>query len=75
MDFPVQTTLEGYIIEFVKRTINIFPRLKKYLKKVLEEDCCGKYPLWIKILLVEEGMFHVFSLTWQRKPLLVGGVI
>jgi hypothetical protein len=55
----VQTTLEGYIIEFVAENHQSFSKKKSYSKKELEEDCCWEISLWINILLVEEGMFHV----------------
>jgi hypothetical protein len=42
VDFWVQTTLEGYIIEFVAENHQYFSKEEAYSKKEPEEYCCGK---------------------------------
>ena len=59
MDYWVQNTLEGYIIKFSAENHQSFSKAEV----VFHEGARGRFSweidLWIKVLLVEEGMFHV----------------
>jgi len=59
VDYWVQNTLEGYIIKFSMENHQSFSKAKV----VFHEGTRGRFSweiyLWIKVLLVEEGMFHV----------------
>jgi hypothetical protein len=61
VDFWVQTVLEGYIIDFVAKNHQAFSKSKEIFREGSRGIVLQKIPLWIKVLLVEEGMFLVPS--------------
>jgi hypothetical protein len=61
VDFWVQTVLEGYIIEFSAENHQYFSKEEAIFKEGARGRLLWEIPLWIKVLLVEEGMFLVPS--------------
>jgi hypothetical protein len=55
----VHTTLEGYIIEFSIANHQYFLKEEVVFKEGAHGILLQEIPLWIKILLAEEGMFYV----------------
>jgi hypothetical protein len=62
MDFWVDTTMEGYIIEFTAENHLSFSQEKVIFKKGVQKILIREIPLWIKVFLVEEGMLIVPSI-------------
>jgi hypothetical protein len=61
VDFWVQITLEGYIIEFVAENHQALSKAEAIFREGSRGRLLWEIPLWIKVLLVEEGMLHVPS--------------
>jgi hypothetical protein len=59
IDFWVNTTLEGYIIEFVAENHQYFSRAKAYFKKYARGRLLREIPLRIKVFLMEEGILTI----------------
>jgi hypothetical protein len=59
VDLWVQTTLEGYIIEFVVENHQVFSKAEVGSREGDRGRLLREIPLWIKVLFLEEGMFHV----------------
>jgi len=59
MDLWVHTTLESYIIEFVAEIHQAFSKSKQIFKERARGRLLRELPLWIKFLLVEEGIFSI----------------
>jgi hypothetical protein len=62
IDLWVNTTLEGYIIEFAVENHQSFLRVEVISKKYVRGRLLREIPLWIKFVLMEEGMM-IMSLT------------
>jgi hypothetical protein len=60
IDFWVNTTLEGYIIEFVAKNHQSFSQEKVDFKKDARGILLREIPLWIKVFFMEEGMFTIY---------------
>jgi hypothetical protein len=56
IDFWVSTTLEGYIIKFIAKNHQCFSHAEVIFKKDTRGIILREFPLWIKVLLMEEGM-------------------
>jgi hypothetical protein len=56
IDFWVNTTLEGYIIEFAAQNHQYFSRAEEDFKKGARRIMLREIPLWIKVFLMEEGI-------------------
>jgi hypothetical protein len=56
IDFWVNTTLEGYIIEFPTEKHQSFSYPEEIFKKDTRGRLLREIPLWIKVFLMEEGM-------------------
>jgi hypothetical protein len=59
VDFWVNTTLEGYIIEFAAENHQYFSREEEDFKKYTWGRLLREIPLWIKVFLMEEGMLTI----------------
>jgi hypothetical protein len=59
VEFWVQTTLEGYIIEFSTENHQSFSKAEAIFYEGARGRLLREIPLWMKILLVEEGMLPV----------------
>jgi hypothetical protein len=59
VDFWVHNILEGYIIEFVAENHQSFSKGEEIFKEGARGRLLWEIPLWIKVLLVEEGIFSV----------------
>jgi hypothetical protein len=59
--FWVKTMLDGYIIEFFVENHQSFLKEEVVFYEGPRGRLLREIPLWMKILLVEEGMFHVPS--------------
>lgn len=59
MEFWVQTTIEGYIIEFVVENHQSFSKAEAICYEGARGRLLREVSLWMKILLVEEGMLTV----------------
>jgi hypothetical protein len=59
VDFWVQTTLEGYIIEFSTESHQYFSKEEVVFKEGARGRLLWEIPLWIKFFLAEEGMLPV----------------
>jgi hypothetical protein len=57
--FWVNTTLEGYIIEFAIENHQSFSRVEADFKKDVRGILLREIPLWIKVFLMEEGMLTI----------------
>jgi hypothetical protein len=60
IDFWVNTTLEGYIIEFAVENHQSFSRAEADFKKYARGILLREIPLWIKVFLMEEGMLTIY---------------
>jgi hypothetical protein len=61
VDFWVNTTLEGYIIEFAAENHQYFSWAEEIFKKGAWGRLLREIPLWIKVFLMEEGMITIPS--------------
>jgi hypothetical protein len=61
VDLWVDTTLEGYIIDFAMENHQSFSREEVIFKKGACKIILLEIPLWINVFLVEEGMLIVPS--------------
>jgi hypothetical protein len=59
IDFWVNTTLEGYIIEFAAENHQYFSWAEVDFKKDARGRLLREIPLWIKVFLMEEGMLTI----------------
>jgi hypothetical protein len=59
VDFWVNTTLEGYIIEFAAENHQSFSRVGADFKKDARGRLLREIPMWIKVFLMEEGMLTI----------------
>jgi hypothetical protein len=59
VDLWVQTTLEGYIIEFLRKSPVILKGRSNYFMREPRGRLLREISLWMKILLVEEGMLLI----------------
>jgi len=59
VDFWVNMTLEGYIIEFIAENYQFF----SWVEEIFKKGSCGiplrEIPLWIKAFLMERGMITI----------------
>jgi hypothetical protein len=61
VDFWVNMTLEGYIIEFTVENHQYFSQEEEIFKKHVCDRLLREIPLWIKEFLMEEGMIPIPS--------------
>jgi hypothetical protein len=61
MEFWVQIVLEGYIIEFSAENRQAFSKDEAIFKEGSRGRLLREIPLWLKVLLVEEGIFPIPS--------------
>jgi hypothetical protein len=59
IDFWVNTTLEGYIIEVAAENHQYFSRAEVDFKKDARGRLLREIPPWIKVFLMEEGMLNM----------------
>ena len=64
VDFWVETTLDGYIVEFAAECYQSFSKSKAIFHSGLRGKLLKEIPLWIKALMVDEGLmeFHKASM-------------
>ena len=56
VDFWVESTLEGYIVEFAAECYQYFSREEGTFRSGLRGKLLKEIPLWIKALMVDEGL-------------------
>lgn len=56
VDFWVQTTIKGYIIEFIAESHQSFSKVDDVFRVGLRGKLLKEVTLWIKVLMVEEGL-------------------
>ena len=56
VDFWVESTLDGYIVEFAMKCYQYFSRAEDTFRSRLREKLLKEIPLWIKALMVDEGL-------------------
>jgi hypothetical protein len=61
VEFWVKIVLEGYIIKFSIENHQSFSKAEAVFKEGVRGRLLREIPLWLKVLLVEEGMFFVPS--------------
>lgn len=54
--FWVESTLEGYIVEFSAECYHPFSRAEDTFRSGLRGKLLKEIPLWIKALMVDEGL-------------------
>ena len=64
VDFWVKTTLEGYTVEFAAECYQYFSKAEAVFHSGLRGKLLKEIPLWIKALMVDEGLieFHKTSM-------------
>ena len=64
VDFWVQSTLEGYIMEFAAQCQQSFSKVEDIFRSGLRGELLKEIPLWIKALMVDEGLieFHKYEM-------------
>lgn len=63
IDFWVQTTLEGYVDEFTIEIYQSFSKANVMFWTELRGKLHKEIPLWIKVLMVEEGLIPFQGLS------------
>ena len=58
MDFCAETTLDGYIVEFSTECYQSFSKAKAIFRSRLRGKLLKEIPLWIKALMVDEGLME-----------------
>ena len=58
VDFWVETTLDGYIVEFVAECYQSFLKAEAIFYSELKGKLLKEIPLWIKALMVDEGLME-----------------
>ena len=58
MDFWVETTLDGYIVEFATECYQSFLKVEVVFRSRLRGKLLKEIPLWIKALMVDEGLME-----------------
>jgi hypothetical protein len=66
MEFWVQTTLEGYIIEFSAENYQLFSKVEEVFYEGDQGRLSRETPLWMKILMVEEGMLPILMVEMDK---------
>ena len=56
--FCVQSTLEGYIVEFASKCYQSFSKAEDIFRSRLREELLKEIPPWIKALMVDEGIME-----------------
>ena len=56
VDFYVESTLNGYIVEFAAECYQSFSRAEDTFRSGLRGNLLKEIPLWIKALMVDEGL-------------------
>ena len=56
VDFWVETTLNGYIVEFAAEFYQSFSKAKAIFRSGLRGKLLKEISLWIKALMVDEGL-------------------
>ena len=58
VDFWVETTLDGYIVEFAAECYQSFSKAEAIFRSGLRGKLLKEIPLWIKALMVDEGLME-----------------
>ena len=58
VDFWVETTLNGYIVEFSAECYKSFSKAEAIFRSRLRGKLLKEIPLWIKALMVDEGLME-----------------
>lgn len=63
VDFWVQTTIEGYMVEFAAERYQSYSKADVVFKSGLRVKQLKEVPLWIKMLMVEEGLIPLHGVS------------
>ena len=58
VDFWVESTLDGYIVEFATECHQYFSRAEAIFRSGLRGKLLKEIPLWIKALMIDEGLME-----------------
>ena len=55
----MRTTVEGYVVEFAAKSYQSYSKVEAVFNSELRGELIGEIPMWIKMLLVEEGILSL----------------